>query len=91
MKRIKGFLPSYQVGVGKVLKKERKAETLLRSVAEKTGLSQDEIYEKAGALMEKEYGLYEGFEKVVKEGTIDAVFPHLQRKALMGHLFKSQF
>jgi translation initiation factor 2 subunit 1 len=49
-------------------KKERKAEALLRSVAEKTGLSLEEVYEKAGALMEKEYGLYEGFEKVLKEG-----------------------
>jgi translation initiation factor 2 subunit 1 len=49
-------------------KKERKAETLLRSVSEKTGLALDEIHEKAGALIEKEYGLYEGFEKAVKEG-----------------------
>jgi translation initiation factor 2 subunit 1 len=49
-------------------KRERKAETLLRGVAEKTGLSLDEVYEKAGAPMEKEYGLYEGFEKAVKEG-----------------------
>jgi len=49
-------------------KRERKAETLLRSVAEKIGLSLEEAYEKAGAPMEKEYGLYEGFEKVVKEG-----------------------
>jgi len=51
-----------------VWKTDRKAETLLRSVAEKMGLSIDEVYEKAGAPMEKEYGLYEGFEKVVKEG-----------------------
>jgi translation initiation factor 2 subunit 1 len=51
-----------------VWKTDRKAETLLRSVAEKTGLSIDEVYEKAGAPMEKEYGLYEGFEKVVKDG-----------------------
>jgi translation initiation factor 2 subunit 1 len=50
-------------------KRERKAETLLRSLAEKTGLSLKEVYEKAGAPMEKEYGLYEGFERVVKEGT----------------------
>jgi translation initiation factor 2 alpha subunit (eIF-2alpha) len=50
-------------------KTERKAETLLRAVAEKTNLSLDEVYEKAGALMDKEYGLYEGFEKAVKEGT----------------------
>ena len=49
-------------------KRERKAETLLRSVAEKTKLSPEEIYEKAGVPMEKEYGLYEGFEKVAKEG-----------------------
>ncbi|MGQ9507189.1 MAG: translation initiation factor IF-2 subunit alpha [Candidatus Bathycorpusculaceae bacterium] len=49
-------------------KRERKAETLLRNVAERAGLSLEEAYEKAGAIMEKEYGLYEGFEKVVKEG-----------------------
>jgi len=49
-------------------KKQRKAETLLRSVAEKTGLSLEEVYEKAGAPMEKEYGVYEGFEKIVKDG-----------------------
>jgi translation initiation factor 2 subunit 1 len=49
-------------------KRERKAEALLRSVAEKTALSPEEVYEKAGTLIEKEYGLYEGFEKVVKEG-----------------------
>lgn len=50
-------------------KRERKAETLLRSVAEKTGMTVEEAYEKAGTLVEKEYGLYEGFEKTVKEGT----------------------
>jgi len=49
-------------------KRERKAETLLRSVAEKTGLSLEEVYEKAGTPIEKEYGLYEGLEKAVKEG-----------------------
>jgi len=49
-------------------KRERKAEALIRGVAEKTGLSVEEVYEKAGAPMEKEYGLYEGFEKAVKEG-----------------------
>lgn len=49
-------------------KKERKAEALLRGVAEKTGLSPEEVYEKAGEAIEKEYGLYEGFEKTVKEG-----------------------
>jgi translation initiation factor 2 subunit 1 len=49
-------------------KREKKAEALLRSVAEKTGLSLDEVYEKAGGLIEKEYTLYEGFEKAAKEG-----------------------
>ncbi|MEM3730823.1 MAG: translation initiation factor IF-2 subunit alpha [Candidatus Bathyarchaeia archaeon] len=49
-------------------KRERKTENLLRSAAEKIGLSLEEIYEKAGALMEKEYGLYEGFEKAAREG-----------------------
>jgi translation initiation factor 2 subunit 1 len=49
-------------------KKERKAEALLRSVAEKTGLSLEEVYEKAGTLIEKEYGLYEGFEEASKGG-----------------------
>jgi translation initiation factor 2 subunit 1 len=49
-------------------KKDRKAEALLRGVAEKVGLSDEEVYEKAGILVEEKYGLYEGFEKVVKEG-----------------------
>jgi translation initiation factor 2 subunit 1 len=49
-------------------KKERKADALLRAVAEKTGIPVEEIYEKAGKLLEDQYGLYEGFEKVVREG-----------------------
>jgi translation initiation factor 2 subunit 1 len=49
-------------------KKERKAEALLKGVAEKTGLPVEEIYEKAGKLLEDQYGLYEGFEKAVREG-----------------------
>ncbi len=49
-------------------KKDRKAEALLRGVAEKAGLPIEEVYQKAGALLEERYGLYEGFEKVVKEG-----------------------
>jgi translation initiation factor 2 subunit 1 len=49
-------------------KKDRKAEALLRGVAEKLGLSNDEVYAKAGALVEEKYGLYDGFEKAVKEG-----------------------
>ena len=42
---------------------------LLRELQEKVGLSDEEVYEKAGVLVEEKYGLYEGFEKVVKEGT----------------------
>jgi len=47
----------------------RKAEALLRGVAEKVGLSPEEVYEKAGALVEEKFGLYDGFEKVAKEGS----------------------
>jgi translation initiation factor 2 subunit 1 len=49
-------------------KQDRKAEALLRGVAEKVGLSPEEVYEKAGALVEEKFGLYDGFEKVAKEG-----------------------
>jgi translation initiation factor 2 subunit 1 len=49
-------------------KKERKAEALLRGVAEKVGLSPEEVYEKAGLPLDEKYGLYEGFEKLVKDG-----------------------
>ena len=49
-------------------KKERKAEALLRGVAEKTGLTAEETYEKAGRIVEDKYGLYEGFEKAAIEG-----------------------
>ncbi len=49
-------------------KKERKAEALLREVAERAGLTVDDIYDTAGSLIEQKYGLYEGFEKTVREG-----------------------
>jgi translation initiation factor 2 subunit 1 len=49
-------------------KKERKAEALLKSVAEKVGLPVEEVYEKAGDLIEERYPLYDGFEKAVIEG-----------------------
>jgi len=49
-------------------KKERKAEALLRNIAEKMSMPLEEIYEKAGKPLEDEYGLYEGFERAVKEG-----------------------
>ncbi|MCW4010777.1 MAG: translation initiation factor IF-2 subunit alpha [Candidatus Bathyarchaeota archaeon] len=49
-------------------KRERKADALLRGVAEKVGLSAEEVYEKAGLLLDERYGLYEGFERLVKDG-----------------------
>ena len=49
-------------------KKERKAEALLRGVAEKVGLTNEELYEKAGKIIEEKYDLYEGFEKAAIEG-----------------------
>jgi translation initiation factor 2 subunit 1 len=49
-------------------KKERKADALLRGVAEKAGLSVDDLFEKAGSAIDDKYGLYEGFEKTVVEG-----------------------
>jgi translation initiation factor 2 subunit 1 len=56
----------------KAWKKDRKGEALLHAVAEKVGLSGDEVYQKAGILLEQKYGLYEGFERAVKEG-VDAM------------------
>lgn len=50
-------------------KQDRKAEALLRGVAEKIGLPNEEVYEKVGALLEEKYGLYEGFEKIATEGS----------------------
>jgi translation initiation factor 2 subunit 1 len=49
-------------------KKDRKGDALLHAVAEKTGLPIHEVYQKAGVILEEKYGLYDGFEKVVKEG-----------------------
>jgi translation initiation factor 2 subunit 1 len=50
-------------------KKERKADSLLRSASEELKISPQEIYEKVGALLEKEFGgIYEGLEKTAREG-----------------------
>jgi len=50
-------------------KKERKAEGLLRSVSEKLNIPVEEIYEKAGSLIEAKFGgLYPGLEKTAREG-----------------------
>jgi translation initiation factor 2 subunit 1 len=49
-------------------KKDRKGEVLLRAVAERVGMPIEEVYQKAGAIVAEKYGLYEGFEKVIKDG-----------------------
>ncbi|KYH39667.1 MAG: translation initiation factor IF-2 subunit alpha [Candidatus Bathyarchaeota archaeon B26-1] len=50
-------------------KRDRKAEGLLRSAANKMGITFDEIYEKAGVLIEERFGeLYEGLERAAREG-----------------------
>jgi len=49
-------------------KTERKADALLRGVAEKASLSVEEVYAQAGKVIEENFGLYEGFEKASREG-----------------------
>ena len=50
-------------------KKDRKAESLLRTASEKLNISFKEAYEKAGALIENSFGeLYAGLEKTAKDG-----------------------
>jgi len=50
-------------------KKDRKADSLLRNASEKLNIPIEEVYEKAGTIIEKEFGeIYEGLEKTAKEG-----------------------
>jgi translation initiation factor 2 subunit 1 len=50
-------------------KKEKRAESLLSNASEELKMSVEEMNEKAGALIEKEFGeLYKGLEKTAKEG-----------------------
>ncbi len=49
-------------------KKERKADALLRGVAEKLGTTPEEISQKAVNVIVQKYDLYEGFEKAAIEG-----------------------
>jgi len=49
-------------------KLDKKAESLLRSAAEKLKIPYQEIYEKAGATIERELGLYTGLERAAREG-----------------------
>ena len=51
-------------------KKERKADSLLRSASEKLKMPIEKVYEKAGVLIEDKFGgLYEGLERTAREGT----------------------
>jgi len=52
----------------KCWKKDRKGDTLLYVVGERAGLSKEEIYQKAGAILAEKTGIYEGFEKAIKDG-----------------------
>ena len=49
-------------------KEIRKGEALLYAIAEKTNLTKDEAQQKIGTVLEEKFGLYQGFEKVAKEG-----------------------
>lgn len=50
-------------------KKERKAESLLRSVSEKLKLPADEVYNQVSSQVEEKFGgIYEGLEKAAREG-----------------------
>ncbi|KPV61491.1 MAG: Translation initiation factor 2 subunit alpha [Candidatus Bathyarchaeota archaeon BA1] len=50
-------------------KRARKAESLLRSASEKLKIPIEEIYAKAGTLIEEKFGgVYEGLERTAKEG-----------------------
>ncbi|MEM2935829.1 MAG: translation initiation factor IF-2 subunit alpha [Candidatus Bathyarchaeia archaeon] len=49
-------------------KLDKKAESLLRSAAERLKIPYEEIYEKAGAIIKRGLGLYAGLERAAKEG-----------------------
>ncbi len=49
-------------------KKDRKGDALLYVVADRAKLSKEEVYQTVGAPLIEKYGLYEGFEKALKDG-----------------------
>ena len=50
-------------------KRERKAESLMRSISEKLKIPIEEVYTKAGTLIEEKFGgAYEGLERAAREG-----------------------
>jgi len=51
-------------------KRGKKVASLLRGASKKVGISPEELYEKAGILIEKEFGdIYDGLERAAREGT----------------------
>lgn len=67
-------------------KRERRAESLLKSAAEKLDTSLEEIYEKAGVILEEKFGgIYDGLEEAVRKGEkilIEAGIPEEIAKVL---------
>jgi translation initiation factor 2 subunit 1 len=51
-------------------KEDRKGDALLNAVAERTGLTKEEANQQIGTVLIEKFGLYDGFEKVAKEGVI---------------------
>ncbi|MCL1970393.1 MAG: translation initiation factor IF-2 subunit alpha [Candidatus Bathyarchaeota archaeon] len=49
-------------------KKERKGEALFREVASKVNLTVEVLYQQAGEKIDEKFGVYEAFEKAVKDG-----------------------
>lgn len=50
-------------------KRSKKVESLLRGASKKMGIQPEEVYEKAGVLIEKGFGdIYDGLEKAAREG-----------------------
>ena len=60
-------------------KKERKGDALLKAVADKLGLPLQQMYQTVGAPLEEKIGLYEGFEKTVKEPRVPHQNGHPRR------------
>jgi translation initiation factor 2 subunit 1 len=50
-------------------KKDRKGEAILYVIADRAGLSKEAAYQTVGAPLEEKFGLYDAFEKVLKDGT----------------------
>jgi len=66
MKRVKPTIAREKI---KEYRNEKKAHNFLKMIAKDLNMSLDEIYEKAGFIMQKEFGsMYSGFEIALEEG-----------------------